>query len=60
MKKMDRAVRGMNRPNEPKVTMAAKERGMITDGVSLEKGYKVVSGEGSSPHAVPQNTGGKG
>lgn len=57
MKKMDRATRGMNKPNEPKVTMGLKERGMITDGVDLSKGYKTVSGEGHTPQAVQQNKG---
>ena len=57
MKKIDRPVSGMNNATEPKKGMAAKDRGMITDGVSLAAGYKVVSVTTTSPQAVPQNTG---
>jgi hypothetical protein len=41
--------KGMNTPN--KVVgkqITAKERGMVTDGVDLKKGYKVVRPEGQS------------
>lgn len=33
----------------------AKDVGMVTDGVSLEKGYKVVSPQGESPQAHTVN-----
>ncbi len=52
-----RETKGMNTPNEPKAGLGASNRGMITDGVDLPKGYKNVSPEGNSPRAVPQNKG---
>lgn len=36
--------------------LAAKDVGMVTDGASLEKGYKVVSPQGNSPQAQALNT----
>lgn len=33
-------------------TLAAKDRGMITDGVDPKKGYKVVSAESTTPKAT--------
>lgn len=51
--------KGMNDPCKYKVGMGAKDVGMVTDGVSLEKGYKVVSPQGHSPQAVAQNKEGK-
>lgn len=47
--------KGMNKPNEPKAGPGMKDRGMVTDGVSLETGYKVLGHPGSSPQAVAQN-----
>lgn len=51
--------KGMNKPNEPKAGLGAKDVGMVTNGVSLETGYKVLGHPGSSPQAVAQNTHGK-
>lgn len=47
--------KGMNTPNTPKAGMGARDAGMITDGVSLETGYKVLGHPGNSPQAVAQN-----
>lgn len=55
MKKMDRATKGMNRPNDPTHTLAAKDRGMITDGVDLQKGYECITVQTTSKEAVQQN-----
>ena len=41
--------KGMN--DTKKVTKGAKDRGQVTDGVDLKKGYKVVNPPGSSPKA---------
>lgn len=55
MKEISRATKGMNRPNDPTATLAAKDRGMITDGVDLQKGYKCVTVVTTSKEAVQQN-----
>lgn len=47
--------KGMNNPQAQKAGKAARDVGMVTDGVSLEKGYKVVSVTTTSPQAVAQN-----
>lgn len=49
-----RGMNGSKKANHPK---APSHKGMITDGASLETGYKVVKVTESSPQAVPQNTG---
>lgn len=52
--------KGMNDPCRYKEGLSAKDVGMVTDGVSLEKGYKVLSSTGvGSPQAVAQNKEGK-
>lgn len=55
--KYPRETRGMNNANEPRATLGAKERGTVTDGVDLGKGFKTVSANGQSPRAVAQNKG---
>lgn len=57
MKLMKRSTRGFNRPNDPKAALVGKDRGMITDGVDLQKGYKCVTVVTTSKEAVQQNMG---
>lgn len=47
--------KGMNNPVMYKVTKDAKNVGMVTDGVSLKEGYKVVTPQGESPQAHTVN-----
>lgn len=48
-------MKGFNDPRHTLAGMTAKDVGMVTDGVSLEKGYKVVSPQGESPQAHTVN-----
>lgn len=52
-------VKGRNDPRHTLAGLTAKDVGMVTDGVSLEKGYKVLGDVGRSPQAVAQNKIGK-